>query len=1194
MQCPNCQFENESDARFCNECGNKLEIACPECGKSNQPGSKFCKGCGHDIAQPSEPAPKELSFEEKIEKIQRYLPKGLTEKILSQRDKIEGERKQVTVLFADMEGSTPLMEKLGPEAAYTIMDEVYEILIHKVHEYEGTVNELTGDGIMALFGAPIAIENAPQRAIQSALEIHREITRFNDKKKSEGLPSPLKMRIGIHTGPVVVGTLGNDLRVEFKAVGDTVILASRLESMAEPGTTYITEDTFKLTKGLYRFESLGEKQIKGKEYPVEVYRVIAPSTLSTRFEVNAEKGLTPFVGRGRELELLLDGFERVKAGRGQAFSIVAEAGVGKTRLLYEFSKAVASGDIRFREGRCLSYSQSKAYHPIKEILKAIFDIYEGDDNFTIREKVSKGLRDIQADEGSTLPYILELFRVEESGFNTALSTDELKYQFIEALKRIALKGSEIHPIVMAIEDLHWIDTGSEEVLKSLFDVIAGSRILLIFTYRPEFVHTWGAKTFHSQVMLNRLSNHESLAMVSHLLGDDEVDSALEELILEKTEGVPFYVEEFIKSMLDLKVIEQRSGRYYLSKDEKELAIPSRIQDVIMARVDPLPEGTKEVIQAGSAIGREFGFNLIKRVTDLTEQDLLSNISILKDSELVYEKGVYPNVSYTYKHALTQEVVFKSIISSKRENLHKRIGQAIEALYPGRLDEYYEALAYHYAEGKKLSKAYQYLRLSAEKASRMYAFGEAVGLLNRALQLYEAMSPGETAIKCKLLWDITESLINAGESRHALDVELPMAFSLAESIEDKEIAWRACNLAVRAFIYWQGGSVDVWASEEGIQWVKRADQYAKPNTAERAMTDFLLGIVKYSTGDVKIGSLMMTRAMEQIRNLGDDETIWFTAPLWLVYGSGPQGYEEQLHVAEEMSQRSRQRISLQAATTSLFFIGNTFLQYGQRQRCEELWHECRVIAQRTKQGHSLLTSLSSLAILSTIDGMLDDAIQETNELLSLGREFGLTQFTNNQWLFSGMRANFLLGNTKRLIEALRPPPASQHLRTLYLATLNQNDEAIDILDGILKRRPHIGTLDDYVWYFVDVIYLEAAVLVGHRRAAEALIRQLSGKSPNITAYWYATCVPRHLGAASALLGMPEEARIHYQEAIEVSKKVRFRPELSLTRFQLAELLLEYYPDERGEAIEHLDFAIDEFREMKMQPSLEKAQALKGSL
>ncbi|MBW1769470.1 MAG: AAA family ATPase, partial [Deltaproteobacteria bacterium] len=463
MKCTNCQHENPEDSKFCIECASPMEFHCPNCGAITPATGKFCKECAYDLRKPKEVPPKELSFDEKLEKIQRYLPKGLTEKILSQRDRIEGERKQVTVMFCDMEGFTNLSERLGPEDAYGIMDQVYEILIHKVHDYEGTVNEMTGDGIMALFGAPIALEDAPQRAIRSSLAIHREMVKFSDriKQEKEGMPS-FKMRVGIHTGPVVVGTMGNDLRVEFKAVGDTVNIASRMEGLAQPGTTYVTEDTFRATEGFFRFEALGEREVKGKAEPVKTFQVIAPSTSRTRFDVSADRGLTPFVGRERELELLLDGFDRAKGGRGQAFSIVSEAGVGKSRLLYEFRKAVANEDVTFIEGKCLSYSRGVAYHLQIDILKTNFDIREGDGDSEIREKVQRGLKILGADEASTLPYFLELLSVKDSGIDElSISPEARKDRIIEALKQIVFKGSEIRPLVLAYVDLHWVDNSSE-------------------------------------------------------------------------------------------------------------------------------------------------------------------------------------------------------------------------------------------------------------------------------------------------------------------------------------------------------------------------------------------------------------------------------------------------------------------------------------------------------------------------------------------------------------------------------------------------------------------------------------------------------------------------------------------------------------------------------------------------------------
>ena len=751
MQCPKCQFENREGAKFCLKCGEKLEFKCPVCGKQLPSEAMFCDECGYNLSFPSESATKDLSFDEKLNKIQRYLPEGLTEKILSQKDRIEGERKQVTVMFVDMEGFTQFSEKLGPEEAYTIMDQIYEILIHKVHDYEGTVNEFTGDGIMALFGAPIALEDAPQRAIRSAHAIHRELTRFNDKIKQEKANIPqIKMRIGIHTGQVVVGTLGNDLRVEFKAVGDTVNLASRMEGLAEPGSTYVTDETFKLTEGLFRFEALGEYAVKGKEGRVKAYRVIAPSTRRTKFDVSAERGLTPYVGRERELELLLDGFERSKTSKGQAFSVISEAGVGKSRLLYEFRKAVSNEEVTFMEGKCLSYSRGVAYHPIIDIVKSNFDIAERDGDLEIREKLEWGLKALDMDESSTLPHLLELLSVRESGVDyISLSPEARKDRIAEALNRIIIKVSQIRPLIMAIEDLHWIDKSSEDSLKALLDSISGERVFLIFTYRPEYVHTWGTKSYHSQINLNLLSNRETLSMVTNFLGTRNIERVLEDLILEKTEGVPFFIEEFIRSLMDLKIIERDDDKYRLAKDTREATVPSTIQDIIMARVDSLPEGSKEVLQTGSVVEREFSYDLIKKLTAIPEKELLAHLSALRDSELLYERGVFPQSIYIFKHALTQEVVYSSILSKRRKRLHEKVGSAIEQIYKKNLTEHYGILAEHFVRGENFEKGAEYSRLAGGRAEEAASFIDAVAYSEKGINCLERL-PQTDKVKKKII------------------------------------------------------------------------------------------------------------------------------------------------------------------------------------------------------------------------------------------------------------------------------------------------------------------------------------------------------------------------------------------------------------------------------------------------------------
>ncbi|UCE51712.1 MAG: AAA family ATPase, partial [Desulfobacterales bacterium] len=369
---------------------------CPECQIENPEDSKFCNECGHNFHLTSNATPQVFSFDEKIEKIKRYLPQGLTEKILSQKDKIEGERKQVTVMFCDMERFTSLVDRIGPEEAYGIMDEVYEILIHNVHDFEGTVNEMTGDGIMALFGAPIALEDAPHRALWSALSIHSGIARFNDQKKGIG---PIKMRIGIHTGPVIVGTLGNDLRVEFKAVGNTVNLASRMEELAEAGSIYVTEETFRLTKELFRFEAIGKKSVRGKKESIPVYKVLSGKKDGYRPRLGSERMIfSEMVGRGKELDRLELQVMKAINGEGSVINIIGEAGIGKSRLVAELKKCEPMKRVTLLEGRAISIGRNLSFHPVIDILKQWARIREDDGEAMVFGKLEAAVKNLYPEE----------------------------------------------------------------------------------------------------------------------------------------------------------------------------------------------------------------------------------------------------------------------------------------------------------------------------------------------------------------------------------------------------------------------------------------------------------------------------------------------------------------------------------------------------------------------------------------------------------------------------------------------------------------------------------------------------------------------------------------------------------------------------------------------------------------------------
>jgi class 3 adenylate cyclase/tetratricopeptide (TPR) repeat protein len=637
--------------------------------------------------------------------------------------------------------SPPYPRNWIPREVRDLISQCLVFLTEEIHHYEGTIAQFLGDGVMALFGAPIAHEDAPQRALYAALGIRERLRGYAEKLRKDGIE--FSMRIGLNTGLVVVGKIGDDLTMEYTAMGDTVNLASRMETMAQPGTIQVAENTYRLTEGYFDFKPLGEIEVKGKKEPVKSYELLDVGRVRSRLRVSEMRGLTPFVGRERELELLLDGFNRAKGGRGQAFSIVGEAGVGKSRLLYEFRTAIARENITFLEGRCLAYSRGEAYHPVIDMLKSNFNILEGEQDQNIRDKVKAGLKALGVDETHTLPYLLELLSVRDSGIDAiSMSPEARKDRFRETLKRIVLKGSEIRPLVMAFEDLQWLDKGSEELAKYMLDSIPAARVLLIFTYRPDYVHTWGGRSYHSQVTLNRLSNRESLAMVTNILGTENIDRKLEELILEKTEGIPFFIEEFIKSLKDLGMIERKDIVYCLAKGIADMAIPGTIQDVIMARVDSLPDAAKAVLQTGSVIEREFSYGLIKRVMGMPEQELLSHLSALKDSELLYERGIYPQSTYIFKHALTREVVYDSILKNTKRRLHNEIGGAIEEIHKDNLNEYYAILAEHFIAGASYDKAVQYCRLAERKAEKAASINDAITYAQKRVACLEKLPQTE--------------------------------------------------------------------------------------------------------------------------------------------------------------------------------------------------------------------------------------------------------------------------------------------------------------------------------------------------------------------------------------------------------------------------------------------------------------------
>jgi len=727
MKCPRCQHENPQGARFCEECAAALARTCSNCGTPLSATAKFCHACAHPVAA-GESTPARFASPE------AYTPKHLAEKILTSKSTLEGERKQVTVLFVDVSGFTSLSERLDPEEVHRFMTRTFELMLAEVHRYEGTVNQFLGDGIMALFGAPIAHEDHAQRAVYAALGIRKAMEGYrNELLGSRGIS--FQVRQGLNTGLVVVGSIGSDLRMDYTAVGDTTNVAARLQQTAEPARIVISESTHRLVEGYFHLRLLGDLSLKGKVEPVKAWEVISAREARTRLEVETERGLSPFVGRERELRLLFECFEKTRTGHGQVVLLVGEPGIGKSRLLYEFRRRLGD-EATWLEGHSISFGRTIAFHPLIDLLKRNFRLHEGEAEAELIGKFEHGVLRLGEDLRPTLPYLRYLLALDPG--DPAVRTMDPKQrrgQIFDALRRLMLRAAEVRPQILVYEDLHWMDKATEEYLLFAADSVPTSRVLCILTYRPGYSHPFGEHTYHTRIAPDILSSEESVRMAEAMLAVEGLPDELRGLIARKAEGNPFFVEEVVKSLQEVGAIRRTGDRYVLAKRLDEIFVPDTIQDVIMARIDRLEEAPKKTLQLASVIGREFTRGLLDRIAEIRDrtEDFLRE---LKAIELIYEKGAYPELAYMFKHALTHEVAYNSLLVQRRKELHRVIGMAIEELYAGRLPEQYEVLAHHFSKAEEWAKSLEYLLKAGDKAANAFASREAVALYEQALGLLE--------------------------------------------------------------------------------------------------------------------------------------------------------------------------------------------------------------------------------------------------------------------------------------------------------------------------------------------------------------------------------------------------------------------------------------------------------------------------
>jgi class 3 adenylate cyclase/tetratricopeptide (TPR) repeat protein len=791
MKCPKCQHVNEVAAKFCAECASPLARACVHCGHQLPPTAKFCPEC-------AQPTGLSTSTQAHFGSPETYTPKHLAQKILTSRTALEGERKQVTVLFADLKGSMELLAERDPEEARKLLDPVLEHMMEAVHHYEGTVSLVMGDGIMALFGAPLAHEDHAVRACYAALRMQERIKRHAEvARRVHGVN--VQIRVGLNSGEVVVRAIGSDLHMDYTAIGRTTHLASRMEQLASPGSILLTQSTLEMVEGFVAVKPLGLVPVKGLADAVDVYEVTGAGPARTRLQAGARRGLTRFVGRDAELEQLRRVQRLAGNGRGQMVALVAEAGVGKSRLVHEFTHSNRLHGWLVLECAAVSYGKAMSYLPVINLLKDYFEIRDRDDLREIRDKVTGKLLALDQALEPALPALLALLDVplddpavgsQQSAAWQALAPAERRQRTLDGVKQLLLREAREQPLLGIIEDLHWVDGETQALLDALVDSLGAARLLLLVNYRPEYQHSWGNKTSYSQIRLDALPAESTVELLDALLGDDRALASLKQLLVKR--GNPFFLEETVQTLVETKTLVGERGHYRLTQQVQAIQIPATVQAVLAARIDRLPSGDKHLLQLASVIGKDVPLALLQTIAELPEAALRGALDRLQAAEFVYETGLFPDLEYTFKHALTQEVSYGGLLQERRRELHAEIVGALERLHGDRLGEQIERLAHHAVQGELREKAVEYLRQAGQKASARSAASDARVWFEQALVVLEGLPEAKATLEpnFEIRLELRHVLVLLGEVRRGLD-HLREAEALAERLNDDHRRGRVC-------------------------------------------------------------------------------------------------------------------------------------------------------------------------------------------------------------------------------------------------------------------------------------------------------------------------------------------------------------------------------------------------------------------
>ncbi len=780
MECPSCKRENPGGSRFCLGCGAALGRSCPACGNELPPDAAFCNACG----QPADAVAQRPPVRDVDRDPRAYTPKHLADKILRSKSALEGERKQITVLFADVKGSMELAEQVDPEEWHVILERFFQILTDGVHRFEGTVNQYTGDGIMALFGAPIAHEDHAQRACFAALHLRGALRGYADElRRSRGIS--FSTRIGLNSGEVVVGKIGDDLRMDYTAQGHTVGLAARMEQLAEPGQVFLTGSTATLVRGYFDPRDLGEFELKGASGAIPVSALEGVGAMRTRLEVSRARGFSRFVGRADELAALERWLERARSGERVIVGIVGEAGVGKSRLAHEFLEGARTDDVRVGIAHCVSHGRQTPLLPWVELMRNYFGVGDRDPDEVAREKIGGRMLLLDPALATDVPLMLDFLGVPDPRQPVpARGPEEYQELLVEVLARLRDRRSAVEPALFLWEDMHWVDRASESVLTALI-TSGGGRSLTLLTFRSEYQWPLASHSSYERVVVRPLGDADVDELLEDLLGAELARSPLARRVRERAGGTPFFAEELVRSLAEAGVLEGPRGAYRLAGPEDTVTLPASVQAVLAARIDRLPEREKRVLQAASVIGRAFPVRLLREIVELPDADLDPALSALCDAELLDQQALYPEAEYTFKHPLTQEVAYHSQLTERRSRQHRALARALEALHAASPGERAALIAHHFENaGEDLEAARWHRRAAAWLASRDRI--EQTRHLYRVLSLLEDQPETEQALAWGLAARVglIRAAINTGMEEAEGDRLFEEARRLAERIGDR--------------------------------------------------------------------------------------------------------------------------------------------------------------------------------------------------------------------------------------------------------------------------------------------------------------------------------------------------------------------------------------------------------------------------